>query len=68
MERGYGLMSDTNNEFYIDFNTTQQPGKLQAVKVTIELVTITDMNKSLAIGLCYHPLYPELKRYVKANP
>jgi hypothetical protein len=48
--RTEATVSDTNNEFYIDFNTTQQPGKLQAVKVTIELVTITDMNKSLAIG------------------
>lgn len=55
------------SEYYIDFNTTQQPGKLQAVKITIELVTIDDMNKPLNINLTDHPLYFELKRYVLAN-
>lgn len=53
--------------YYIDFNTTQEPGKLQAVKVTIELVTITDMNAEMHIDLCEHPLYKELQRYVRVN-
>lgn len=55
------------NEYYIDFNTTQQPGKLQAVKITIDLVTIEDMKKPLNINLTEHPLYLELQRYVLAN-
>jgi len=55
-------------EYYIDFNTTQEPGKLQAVRVRIDLVTITDMDKPLSINLCEHPLYKELKRYVQSNP
>jgi hypothetical protein len=55
-------------EYYIDFNTQIEPGKLQAVRVRIDLVTITDMEKPLAIDLCEHPLYAELQRYVKANP
>ena len=55
------------DEFYIDFNTKQEPGKLQAVRVRIDLVTITDMHKSLPINLCEHPLYKELQAYVLAN-
>ena len=56
------------NEFYITFNTKINPGKLEAVKVTLENVTITDMNKPLAINLRDHPLYRDLVEYVKANP
>lgn len=54
-------------EYFIDFNTNIQPGKIQAVKITIELVTVSDMNAPMAIDLCNHPLYPELKAYVEAN-
>lgn len=60
-------MSETNT-FYIDFDTNSHPGAIQAVKVTIELELIKDMDKSLNIALFDHPLYPELQRYVKANP
>jgi hypothetical protein len=55
-------------EYFIDFNTRIEPGKIQAVKITIELVTVTDMHAPMDIGLCDHPLYAELKRYVEANP
>jgi len=55
------------SEYFIDFNTEIQPGKIQAVRVRIDLVTITDMSKSLKIDLCNDPLYLELKRYVEAN-
>jgi hypothetical protein len=55
-------------EYFIDFNTQINPGKLQAVKVTIELVTIEDMDVPMRVDLCLHPLYRELKKYVKANP
>lgn len=57
-----------SEEYYIDFDTRQQPGKLQAVRVRLDLVTITDMKKELRVDLCNHPLYKELKRYVKENP
>jgi hypothetical protein len=57
------------SEYYIDFNTKIDPGKIQAVKVTLELVTIGPdrMNEPLAINLCEDPLYKELKQYVEAN-
>jgi hypothetical protein len=55
-------------EFYIDFDTESEPGKLGAVKVTIGYETITDMERELNIGLCNHPLYSKLQDYVKANP
>lgn len=61
-------MAEPADEYFIDFNTEQQPGKIQAVRVTIELVTITDMEKPMRIDLCDHPLYPELRRYVESNP
>jgi hypothetical protein len=54
-------------EYFIDFDTKIEPGKIQAVRIRIDLVTITDMNKPLAVNLCEHPLYPELKRYVLEN-
>ena len=58
---------DEEQEYFIDFNTLIEPGKLQAVRVRIDLVTITDMNKQLNVALCNHPLYKELKKYVLAN-
>lgn len=57
-----------DNVFYIDFDTQNTPtGTIQAVKITIELETITDMERPLAINLCEHPLYKELKKYVEMN-
>lgn len=56
------------DEFYIDFDTEAEPGKLGAVKVAIGFETITDMEKPLNVALCQHPLYSKLVAYVKANP
>lgn len=56
-------------EYFIDFDTKINPGKIQAVRVRIDLVTIDKDDKTpLAIDLCDHPLYSELKDYVRANP
>jgi hypothetical protein len=55
-------------EYYIDFDSKSKPGKLVAVKVTVQKVTIDDMNKSLPINLCEDPLYAELERYILSNP
>jgi hypothetical protein len=54
-------------EYFIDFNTKINPGKIQAVRVRIDLVTVTDMDKPMSVNLSEHPLYPELKRYVESN-
>lgn len=54
-------------EYFIDF-TTREDGKLDAVRVCIDLVKIEDMDRPLNIALCEHPLYQELQKYVKANP
>jgi hypothetical protein len=56
-----------SGEYFIDFNTKQQPGKIQAVRVRLDLQTIEYMNKRMRIDLCDHPLYKELKQYVEAN-
>lgn len=53
--------------YYIDFDTESNPGKLEAVKVTIGVETISDMQRPLRIDLASHPLYPDLVRYVDAN-
>ena len=56
------------DEFYIEFDTKTEPGKLGAIKVAIGFETITDMERPLNIALCSHPLYSRLVEYVKANP
>lgn len=55
------------DEFYISFDTEANPGKLEAIKVTVENVTITDMEQKLNIALCEHPLYRDLQSYVLNN-
>lgn len=54
-------------EYFIDFDTQIDPGKIQAVRVRIDLVTIRNMDSQFRVDLCAHPLYTELLRYVKAN-
>ena len=58
---------DDAQEYFIDFDTKIDPGKIQAVRVRLDLVTVSDMNAPMRIDLCSHPLYSELKRYVLAN-
>jgi len=57
-------------EYFIDFNSKINPGKLQAVRVRIDLVTIEqkDFDKPLNLALCDDPLYEELQKFVLANP
>lgn len=57
-----------NDTFYVSFDTESQPGKLEAVKVTVNLETITDLKRGLSINLCDHPLYRFLHKYCTANP
>lgn len=59
---------DNPNTFYIDFDTESNPGKIGAVKVTLEYEEIADMERPLNIALPSHPLYPQLLRFVAANP
>lgn len=56
-----------NGEYFIDFDTRIDPRKLQAVRVRIDLVTISNLGVEMNIALCDHPLFDELKKYVKAN-
>lgn len=53
--------------FYIEFNTEDGPG-IFATKVVICSEYLQDMNATLRIDLCDHPLYKKLEQYVKANP
>ena len=55
-------------EYFISFDTKINPGKLEAIRVRLDNVTITDMEKRLNIGLKDHPLYSDLERYVLGNP
>jgi hypothetical protein len=61
-------MEEEPGTFYISFDTQSNPGKLDAIRVRIDMVTIEDLEKKLDIGLCQHPLYSDLKKYVEANP
>jgi hypothetical protein len=54
-------------EYFIDFNTQIQPGKIQAVRVRLDLVTVSNMNVPMDISLVEHPLFSELRKYVAAN-
>lgn len=56
-----------SGEYFIDFDTKQQPGKIQAVRVRLDMVTIESMDAPMRIDLCCHPLYRELSQYVKGN-
>ena len=60
-------MYNDPNEFFIEFDTQSNSGKLGAVRIRIDYVEIDDMNQSLNINLIEHPLYPNLVRYVEAN-
>lgn len=56
------------SEYYIAFYTKDCPeGTIDAVRVRIDLVRQTNMDKPMNIALCDHPLYAELKKYCKAN-
>jgi hypothetical protein len=55
-------------KYYISFNTKELPGAIKAVSVTLDNEIVTDMNKSMSVNLCEHPLYKNLEQYVKANP
>ena len=62
-----GEMSDPT-EYFISFDTKINPGKIDAIRVRIDVVTIEDMNQKMAIDLCNHPLYSDLAKYVRNNP
>lgn len=55
-------------EYFISFDTQINPPHIEAVRVRIDNVTLRDMNLGLRLDLCDHPLYEDLKRYVRANP
>lgn len=54
--------------YHISFDTKELPGAIKAVTVTLDNVIVTDMNASMNIDLCNHPLYSILVAYVQANP
>ena len=55
-------------EYFISFDTKINPGKIDAIRIRIDIVTIEDMNQVMDIDLCNHPLYSDLKKYVEENP
>lgn len=55
------------DEYFINFDTRIEPGKMVATRVRIDQVTITDMSTKMRIDLCDHPLYKDLRDYVEAN-
>lgn len=54
--------------YHISFNTSEMPGLIKAVAVTLNNDIIRDDKTLFNIALCDDPLYPDLVRYVKANP
>jgi hypothetical protein len=58
---------EPTNVFHISFDTKKLDGYIETVKVTIENDVMDSMDK-VRVDLCDHPLYPDLERYVLANP
>lgn len=54
--------------YYISFDTKEYAPFLKGTYVTLGSELIRDLNKQLPISLSDHPLYPQLVRYVLANP
>ena len=59
---------DEPGEYFIQFDTKINPGKVEATRIRIDVVTISDMEKPLQIDLCNHPLYRDLAAYCAMNP
>ena len=53
--------------FCIDFDTRVEKNKIDAVRVRLDVITM-GLEDVADLGLCEHPLYPKLVRYVKDNP
>lgn len=60
-------MSAPADEYLIAFDTKIHPGKVQAVRVRIDVVTLENHTTEHRVDLCNHPLYLELRQYVEAN-
>ena len=60
-------MAKTPTTFAIDFDTKSHKGYVTAVKVTLER-DVVEMDETVRVDLCNHPLYPHLVRYVQLNP
>lgn len=54
-------------EYFIEFSTQIQPGKIVATRIRIDQITVADMNQEFRLDLSDHPLYSDLKRYVRGN-
>ncbi len=57
-------------EYFIEFFTESggaKPHTIDGIRIRIDMVNITDMNAKFRVDLCDHPLYPNLKKYVKKN-
>lgn len=57
-----------SKRFYVSFDTKSFPGKIMAIGVELHNELVRDHDKSFAINLSDHPLYPHLEKYVKNNP
>lgn len=53
--------------YSISFDTQEAPGRVRAVWVELGHWFMKPTNVA-AVNLVDHPLYPELERYVLANP
>jgi hypothetical protein len=51
----------------ISFETREMPGKIKAITVALDTVIMKETD-SIRVDLCDHPLYPNLVKYVEANP
>ncbi len=60
-------MMAVENVFHIEFQTEDGPGLL-ATRVELRSEYIKEMDATVNVALCDHPLYPKLEQYVLANP
>ena len=55
-------------KYHIEFNVAPDKKSIQAITVSLDSQTITDMNAQMRVDLACHPLYANLEKYVLANP
>jgi hypothetical protein len=61
-------MMEPADKYHISFDTKSNPGKVEAVTVSLSLDTLVDDDRKVRIDLAEHPLYKDLQQYVLANP
>lgn len=59
---------EERRKYHIAFDTKDTPGLIRAVAISINIEYVRDQSKVFRVNLNEDPLYPDLVKYVNANP